>query len=141
MNHLYFLVGLMLLSIGLSGLIPAFAQEVVVVPPSTPCWEDDEAGLSIWRDCGLGDDYLRTATLGFDWALGGYFAAVIAAVVMFAVWIKYQQTIYALLVGIAFLPATYFLFPESFTIFAMAMAAVAIGIIMWWMFIRQTQDS
>lgn len=130
-----------MIDIVLALAIAAFAQEQIEVPSAAPCWENQTAGIEMWRQCGLGEDWARAATLGFEWVLGGNFTLVLVGVIMLGTYIKYHKAVYPLLIGVAFLPVAAFAFPTSFVTYAMIMAAVAIGILIWYAFVRQTRET
>ena len=123
----------------LSALQPAFAQ-TINVNSTVPCFMNYTAGPEIIQNCGLGEDYVRFALLGWEWITGGFFSMVLVAVFIFAVYIKYHKMMYPILIGVMFLPISWFLFPEVFFSWGVIMAFIGLGIGVWYIFIRQTKD-
>src|SRR3990167_4584124 len=58
----------------------AFAQQIVSVNQTTACFLNYSAGLDIWENCGLDEDYLQTALLPWEWITGGNFSLVIVSI-------------------------------------------------------------
>lgn len=118
----------------------AFAQEIITVNQTTPCFLNYTAGADLWSNCGFDTDYLSASILPFEYVTGGLFSMIIVSVLIGAVYIKYQKAIYPILIGVMFLPMSFFLFPESFVIWAVLMAFLAMGILVWYIFVRQTKE-
>ena len=62
---------------------------------------------------------------------------VLAAVLILGTWARYRTALYPIFVGIVFLPITYFLFPQNFLVFALLLAALATGMYLWYILVRQ----
>lgn len=104
-----------------------------------PCFLNYTAGPQMFDNC-YDDDYLTFATLGWDWITGGFFSMIFVAVWMFATWVKYHKMMYPILIGVMFMPISWFLFPESFLSWGIIMAFIGIGISLWYIFIKQTKE-
>lgn len=131
-----------LLIIGLIGatfISPAFAQTINVTE-TPPCFLNYTAGVQIWEDCGMGDDWLQASLLGFEWATGGYFSMILAGTIILATYIKYHKAIYPMIIGISFIPFAYFLFPENWLIFAGVVTGLGLLIGVYKIFKNQTSE-
>ena len=137
-----FLLLILSISIGLSLLIPsnAYAQQSIVVNSTTPCFLNYTASYRILEDCGANDDYMSWLLLGWEYISGGYFSVIFVSIIIVAVYAKFHQAIYAIFIGIMFLPFSYFAFPAVFLSWAVLMAFVGIGILIWYTIIKQTKD-
>lgn len=120
--------------------INAYGQEIIDVNQTTPCFLNYSAASEMWRNCGMGDDYLNTAFMGWEYVTGGYFSALIVSIMIMFTYMKYHKALYPVLIGVAYLPTAYFLFPIVFLTWAIVMAGVTMGIIMWYIFIKQTKE-
>jgi len=94
----------------------------------------------MWRNCGMDVDFLKTALLGWEWITGGYFSVILVGVFTMMSYIKYHKVIYPILIGIAFLPIQYFIFPQSFTNFAFIFVIAAVCLMVIYIFLRQTKE-
>jgi len=94
----------------------------------------------MWRDCGMGEDFLRTSLLGWEYVTGGYFTMAVIGIFCLMTYIKYHKAIYPLLIGIMFLPVSQFLFPLEFIIFGAFWTIALVGILLWYAFNRQTKE-
>lgn len=112
----------------------------VTVPAATPCWQN-QGGLDVWQSCGLHEDYIAASLAGMDWVLGGYLGMTIVSVIMLAIYLKYHIAIYPIIVGLFFIPTSYFIFPDQWVLWAMIMAGVSIGIMIWFTYIHQTRSN
>jgi hypothetical protein len=108
--------------LGITFISPAFAQTINVTE-TPPCFLNYTAGVQVWEDCGMGDDWLQASLLGFEWATGGFFSMILAGTLILATYIKYHKVVYPIIIGISFIPFAYFLFPDNFILFA------AVGVI------------
>jgi len=117
----------------------AFGQ-VITVNQTQPCFLNYTAGIDMFRNCGLGDDYLETALLPWEWITGGYFSMVLVSIFVLISYIKYHKVVYPLTIGTLFLPISYFVFPTVFLTFAILMAGITFGILIWYIFIKQTKE-
>ena len=131
---------LLILAIVLSP-IPAYAQEVVIeVNQTTPCFLNYSAGIDLWRNCGADEDYLDFALAPWEWITGGWFSMLIVSLLIMVTYIKYHKAAYPIMLGVMFLPVSFFLFPEVFISWAAILMAFAIAIFIWYGFIRQTRE-
>lgn len=126
--------------ISIGGLTPAFAQQGIIVNETTPCFLNYTAGAQMIENCGFQDDYLEASLLPWEWVTGGNFSMVIAGVFVMFTYIKYHKAVYPIIIGTFMLPISFFVFPDSFLVFAVIMAFVTVGILIWYVFIRQTKE-
>jgi len=126
--------------IPISALPNAQAQVVVDVNQTTPCFLNYTAGIDLWENCGIRDDYLDFALLPWEWITGGNFSMVLVSILSLMTYIKYHKAIYPLVIGVMFLPISYFVFPDSFLVFGLLMAGALFGIFIWYIFIKQTKE-
>jgi len=119
----------------------AFAQTSINVTASQPCFLNYTAnGLDMMKNCGLDDDYLRATTVGFDWVTGGLWPLIIVTILIVMTYIKYQNGIYPLAIGIVFLPIAGAYFPAQFVSFGIVIGAlIGVGALVT-MFIKRTTD-
>jgi len=119
----------------------AFAQSSLNVTASQPCFLNYTAtGLEMIQNCGLGDDYLRATTVGFDWVTGGLWPLILYSVIIVMVYVKYQNGIYPLAIGLVLLPIVGQFFPDQFISFGIVSGSlIAVGALIK-MFIKQTTD-
>jgi hypothetical protein len=129
---------MILLSLSFS-FMPAFGQEVISVNDTMPCFLNATATYHIFEDCNANGDFLDFALIGWEWVTGGFFSMILVSVIIVAVWKKYNEVIYPIFIGIVFLPFAWFFFPAVFLSWAIIMAFVGIGILIWYVLIRQTQ--
>lgn len=120
-------------------LIPAHAQ-TISVNSTTPCWQNYTAGPEMWRNCGITRDWLQTIVLPFQYATGGYFSMFIISILCLMTYIKYHKVVYPLLIGMIMLPTSFVLFPTPFLNFAFIFGAVAFGLLIAYIFLRQTRE-
>jgi len=118
----------------------AFAQQIIDVNQTTPCFLNYSAGYDMWDNCGYDEDYIQAALLPWEWITGGNFSLVIVSIITLFTYIKYHKVVYPILIGIMFLPIAYFVFPDTFLSFAFLMTGVAFGILIWYILIRQTKE-
>ena len=104
---------------------PAFAQ-TIQVNQTTPCFLNYTAGIHVWDNCGMDEDYLKAALIGFEWVTGGYFSLILAGIFILFTYIKYHKAIYPIIVGVSFIPLSVFLVPDQWWMFALAMAALGL---------------
>ena len=118
----------------------AYGQEVITVNETTPCFLNYTAGVEIWDNCGFDEDYLSAAILPFEYITGGYFSMIIVSVLLGAIYITYKEAIYPIMIGIVFLPISFFLFPETFIVWSVIMAFLGLGILVWYVYVKQTKE-
>ena len=124
------------------GFMPfAFAQSSVINVTSTqPCFLNYTAGLDIMENCGADEDYLQYALLPWQWISGGHFTMIFVAILATFSYIKYHKAAYPIAIGVTMLPISYFAFPDEFVIWALLMTGIAIAILIWYAFVRQTKE-
>jgi len=98
------------------------------------------AGANIFENCGFGDDYLQAALLPWEWITGGYFSLIIVSIFILISYIKYHKAVYPLLIGITFLPISFFIFPDVFLTFGFIMMIVVTTILAVYIYIKQTKE-
>lgn len=132
---------LMVIPFMMLGTTPSiFAQEVVDVNATAPCFLNYTAGVQMWQNCGMGDDYLQTALLPWEWITGGNFSMIFAGLLVMFTYIKYHKAVYPILIGVMMLPISFFVFPDSFLSFSIIMTFVTIGILIWYVYVKQTKE-
>ena len=136
------IISLTVLSMGVfSPFLPsAMAQEVITVNQTTPCFLNYTASVDMWENCGFKDDFLSAALLPWEWITGGFFSMVIVSIFVLFSYIKYHKIVYPIMIGTAFLPISFTFFPEVFLSFAFLMTFIGIGIMIWYIYIRQTKE-
>lgn len=116
-------------------------QVIVQLNNTQPCFLNMTAGADMWKNCGMDQDYLKAALMPWMWVTGGWFTTILAAVFIIMTWLKYQKVIYPIMIGIAFLPLTYALFPSAFLNYALIMVGITVGLLLYNAFISQTNES
>ena len=111
----------------------AYAQEVIIVNQTTPCFLNFTAGIDMWENCGADEDYISFVMLPFEWITGGWFSMILVSVILLAVYLKYHKVIYAFAVGMIFLPISFQFFPESFIGFAVLVTSLGLAAAITWM--------
>ena len=118
----------------------ASAQTIINVNQTDVCFLNYTAGVDMWRNCGIGDDWLAFMILPWEWITGGYFSMILVAIIIMFSYIKYHKASYPLLIGTVYLPVAYTLFPDQFVIWAIIMTGFYFGIMITYIFIRQTKE-
>jgi len=132
---------LVIVSLSLLFIPVASAQEVVVTVNQTePCFLNYTAGSDLWQNCGVSDDYLDFALAPWEWITGGYFSMILVSLFIMVTYIKYQKAVYPLMLGVIFLPVSFFLFPDVFLTWGIILTAFTAGIFIWYAFIKQTKE-
>ncbi len=121
-------------------LLNVVTLQIIEVPETTPCFMNFSAGASIWKNCGMGEDYLESALLGWEWVTGGFFSLILVSLFIMISYIKYHKAVYPLLIGLIFLPFSFFLFPDVFLTFGFIMMIVTTTILVWYIYIKQTKE-
>jgi len=128
----------------MAGFLPnaplAYAQEVITVPETSPCFLNYSAGTDMLENCGYGEDYLQAALAPWQWITGGYFSMILVSILVLFSYIKYHKAVYPLLVGMLFLPIAYFVFPDEFLNIAFILVGELFMILLIYIFIRQTKE-
>lgn len=103
----------------------AYAQSSLNVTATTPCFMNYTAtGLEFLQGCDLAGDYLNAATIGFDWVSGGLWPVIIVSILIIMTYVKYQNGVFPLAIGIVFLPIAGNYFPDEFINMAIIIGAV-----------------
>ena len=89
---------------------------------------------------GMGEDFLRTSLLGWEYVTGGFFTMAIIGIFMLMTYIKYHKAVYPLMIGLMFLPVSQYLFPIEFIIFGAIWTIALVGILLWYVYTRQTKE-
>ena len=129
-----------LLALALFILPQAAYAQTITVNGTDPCFLNYTAGPDIFQNCGIGDDYLAFSLLGWEWITGGNFTLVLVSVMILITYQKYHKIVYPILIGVMFLPIAYFAFPGVFLSWAVVMAFVGLGVLVWYIYIKQTKE-
>lgn len=122
-------------------IIPtSFAQIAINVNQTEPCFLNYTAGVHMWKNCGYDIDYMDAALTPWEWVTGGNFTLIIVSIFILFSYIKYHKAIYPILIGVIFLPISFFVFPETFLVFGIVMTGLTIGILIYYTFIKQTKE-
>lgn len=124
----------------LEDLLSFIFFQTINVNSTTPCFLNYTAN-NTWEACGVNKDYLQASLIGWQWITGGNFSMILVAILSSFTYIKYHKIIYPMLIGVMFLPISYFVFPQVFFNYAMIMLGVGIGVLIWWIFISQSNES
>lgn len=89
----------------------------------------------------MGNDYLTTAMLPFQWVTGGWFSMIMVSVFVLMTYIKYQKVVYPMIIGTVFLPISYFMFPTQFLSFAFLMVGCGMALLIGYIYISATNES
>ena len=134
-----FVMILIVLCLSITIIEPVFAQTTINVTATTPCFLNYTAGHQIIQNCNPSGDYIQFVTLPFEYITGGYLPMIIVSLIIGVVYMQYKEAIYGIYIGVVFLPISYMYFPDVFLSWAVIMAFVGIGILIWYTVIRQTQ--
>ena len=121
-------------------LSPAYAQVTIPVNQTEPCFLNYTAGSDLWQNCGVSEDYIAFALAPWEWISGGYFSMIVVSLLIMVSYIKYHKASYPMMIGVMFLPTTYFLFPDIFLTWGIILTIFASGIFIWYAFIKQTKE-
>tara|TARA_Y100001936_G_C16090701_1_gene685965 strand:- start:1489 stop:1929 length:441 start_codon:yes stop_codon:yes gene_type:complete len=122
-------------------LVPvAHAQTAITVPESTPCFMNYTAGANMWDQCNFEEDFLNSALLPFEWITGGNFSLVLVSIFILFTYIKYHNVLYPILIGILFIPVSFFVFPDEFITFGVLMVAMSFGLLIYYIITKQTKE-
>ncbi len=125
----------------LAALPAAHAQEPIIINETTPCFLDyNSSGLEMIQNCGIGEDFIDFALLPWEYITGGYFSMILVGIFVMFTYVKYQNMVYPMIVGILYFPFAYFLFPDTFITFAVVIAFIGAGILLWYTFVKQTKE-
>ncbi len=121
-------------------LLEAVSFQAVQVNTTEPCFLNFSAGADMWRQCGMGDDFLQTSLLGWEWVTGGYFTMVIVGLFSLISYIKYHKAVYPLMILTMFLPVSFFLFPVELIVFVGLFTTALIASLLYFVFNKQTKE-
>lgn len=131
---------LIIMCLSFSIIEPVFAQtEINITDASVPCFLNYTAGYKILENCNPNDDYISFVTLPFEYITGGYLPMIIVSLIIGVVYMQYKQALYAIYIGIIFLPISFMYFPDVFLSWAVIMAFIGIGILIWYTVVKQTE--
>lgn len=143
---------LVIVSFSLIGIDQAYAQQTIEVGETIPCFlpdvDSDGDGINdmysdtsnMWQSCGADQDFLTFALLPWEWVTGGWFSMIIVSMFIMISYVKYHNMLYPMLIGVLFLPVSYFVFPEQFIVWALVLGAVGFGLLLYYMYINQTRE-
>jgi hypothetical protein len=94
----------------------------------------------MWHNCGFDKDYIKASLGPWQWVTGGWFSMILVSVLIGMTYLKYHKALYAVLIGSLFLPISYGLFPEVFLTWAIIMVGICIGVILFYVFVSQTNE-
>ena len=114
--------------------------QIIQVNQTAPCFMNFTAGAEMWKNCGMDTDYLSFMLLPWEWITGGNFSLVIVSLFTMFSYIKYHKVVYPILIGFLFLPISYFIFPEVFLSLAFIIAYIAIGLVIAFIYLKQTKE-
>lgn len=117
----------------------AYAQSIITINQTQPCFLNFTATYHIFENCNAGDDYISWIMSGWQYSTGGFFTMILVSVIITAVYMKYKEVVYVIFIGLVFLPISFAFFPEVFLSWAIVMAFIGIGILMWYAIVRQTE--
>ena len=122
------------------GLMNTILFQIININSTVPCFLNKTSGYQLFTNC-MGKDYLQGVILPFQWVLGGWFSMVIVAILILITYFHYHKTLYTVLIGIIFLPISYLIFPTQFIIFGILFGFIGLGILVWWIYTSQTQET
>ena len=131
------------LTVGVSSdeFVPvAHAQTSITVPETAPCFMNYTAGVNMWDQCNFEDDWLTAALLPWEYITGGYFSLILVSIFILFTYIKYHNMLYPMVIGMLFIPISYFVFPAEFITFAVLMVAMVFGIAIFYAVTKQTKE-
>lgn len=114
--------------------------QTIVVNQTLPCFLNYSAGADIFQNCGATEDYIRFALLPWEWISGGFFSMIFVSLMVLFTWIKYHKAIYPLIIGIIYLPTSFFLFPNQIIVFPFLLIGVLIGVFIYSLLTKKTKD-
>lgn len=135
----YILTFLGLLTLSSVSTDLAYAQVDITLNETTPCFLNYTASYNMLENCNADDDYISWILSGWVWISGGYFPMIIVSLIIGTVYIKYNEVIYTVYIGMIFLPISYVFFPDVFLSWSIIMAFVGVGVLIWYAVIRQTE--
>jgi len=118
----------------------AYADTIITVNATTPCFLNNTASYHMLQNCDASGDWLKFALLPFEWVTGGYFSLILVSVFILFTWIKYHKVLYPILIGIFFIPISYTLFPETWVNMALILVALGLMAGIFKIFFKQTRE-
>jgi|APSaa5957512535_1039671.scaffolds.fasta_scaffold01088_17 hypothetical protein len=91
------------------------------------------------ENCDAEGDYINWIINPWSYITGGFLPMILVSLVIGVVYMQYKEAIYAIYIGIVFLPISFMFFPAVFLSWAVIMAFVGVGILIWYTIIRQTE--
>ena len=131
---------LLIAALGIISLVPFADAQVINVTQAQPCFLNETAGPRVWENCNFDEDWLAAILLPWEWISGGNFSMILVSVLIMFTYIKYHKVVYPMLVGTMFIPISYFLFPDQFIIWAVIMTFVAAGLLVAFIYLKQTKE-
>lgn len=117
----------------------AFAQEIIIVNETTPCFLNQTAGIQMWENCGADEDFITFMLLPWEWITGGYFTMILVSIILLAVYMKYKKVIYPFAIGVVFLPVSFAFFPDEFMGFIVIVITLGLAAAITWMIREQVR--
>lgn len=114
--------------------------QIIPVNTTSVCFLNYSAGVDMWRNCGVEDDWLQFAILPWEWITGGYFSMFLVGIVILFSYIKYHNGLFPLLIGTIYLPVAYTLFPEIWINWAIIMTGIYIGSLITYVYLKMTKE-
>lgn len=114
--------------------------QIINVNATTPCFLNFTGSENMWDTCGADEDFLKFILLPWEWITGGYFSMILVSVMVSFTYIKYHKAIYPVMIGIAFLPISFYLFPNQFLNIAFIIVGIIAGVFVIHMLTRQTKE-
>lgn len=137
------LVWAVIASIGLVAMFPdAYAQTTIDVNQTEPCFLNQTATASeVLQNCEPQRDYLEWVISPWEWVTGGWFTGIIIGSLIIGVYAHTGKALYGIVIGVILLPTSFFLFPPSFASFAIIIAFIAIGLLIAYIYVRNTKTN
>lgn len=121
-------------------IIPtAFGQQIIPVNQTEPCFLNQTATWHVLENCNAAEDPMKWALSGWEWVSGGYFTMMLVSILIISVYAKYKEVIYVIYIGLVYLPFAYFVFPVQFVSWAIIMAFIGVGTLLWYAMVRQAE--
>ncbi len=117
-----------------------FFQVININGTGSPCFLN-YTSQNIWKSCGLDKDFLQSSLIGWQWITGGNFSMIFAAILCAFTYIKYHKVIYPMIIGVLMLPISAFLFPATFFNYAIIMMFAGVGVLIWYIFVSQSNET
>ena len=118
----------------------SYAQTEFTTDSAQPCFMNYTAGVQMWENCGFDRDFIGATTAGFMYVTGGWFAVALVSVLILAVYVKYQNGLYAMIIGVFFFAFSTQIFPDEWVSFGFVIAAVIVGGYFYNAFVNRTRS-